>query len=231
MAANFLKYVLYQKYLIIQAETFYIVYFFGSKVGFLLANTDMTAKKPLWIASDGPLPSHHLGMRSQVQDFALPNSVLWQPGRKIGVFSIAAFFQASWDVSPITHWLACVPERQELPWIKGWTGDVEKHLCLSPECYRTMFCEAKLGIDDAIFLLRVLFVAWAVPGHSFSSHASVLFYCMWVQDVWGAGFIILEIHLHCPLLCWDRSLPGSSFLGLQANTQPTAGEARGSLPN
>lgn len=47
MAANFLKYVLYQKYLIIQAETFYIVHFFGSKVGFLLANTDMTAKKTL----------------------------------------------------------------------------------------------------------------------------------------------------------------------------------------
>lgn len=86
----------------------------------------MTAKKPLWIASDGPLPSHHLGMRSQVQGLALSDSVLWQPGRKFGVFSIAAFFQASWDVSPITHWLACVPERQELPWIKGWTGDMEK---------------------------------------------------------------------------------------------------------
>lgn len=47
VAANFLKYVLYQKFLITQAETFYVVYFFGSRVGFLLANTDRRAKKPL----------------------------------------------------------------------------------------------------------------------------------------------------------------------------------------
>lgn len=87
------------------------------------------SKRTLLISSDGSLPPHYVGMSMQVQGLALPDSMLWQPAWKFGVFSIAAFFQCSWDVSPITHWVACVPERQELPCTKGWTGEMEEDVC------------------------------------------------------------------------------------------------------
>lgn len=94
------------------------------------------SKRTLLISSDGFLPPHYVGLSIQVQHLALPDSMLWQPAWKFGVFSIAAFFQCRWDVSPITHWVACVPERQELPCAKGWTGEMEEDVC--PQSFKEL---------------------------------------------------------------------------------------------
>lgn len=115
----------------------------------------MRAKNLLWISSDESLPPHHLGMRSQGQGLALSNSVVWQPGWKFGVSFIAAFFQPSWDVNPITHRVACVLERQEPPWTKGWTGEMEEDVSV-PRMLKSYVLWDKIRYQWCILFIKGL---------------------------------------------------------------------------